>query len=1097
MHCLIQMMISHQAGPYSHREDTTHFSLKQYNMKKFLLISFMLMLASGNSVLLAQERTVSGKVTSLDEGQPLPGVNVVLKGTTTGTVTDVDGNYKVNVPEDGGTLVFSFIGLETQEVNVGGKSVIDVQMASDVTQLSEVVVTAIGVERESRSLGYSATTVKNEDITQARTSSVLSSLQGKIAGAQISGSSGAPGSSNKVIIRGFTSLSGGNNPLYVVDGVPINNSFTGSTGLNGASDFGNRVNDINPEDISSVTVLKGAAATALYGSRAAAGVIIITTKNGSAAANQGKKAEVAIASSMMFENVLKLPDFQNERGQGFFGSTSKYLNENTSWGSKFTGENQPWGTVVENQQRVKPFVGLEDNVRDFFETGKTSTNSVSLQGGGEESNYYISYSNVDADGIMPTDVDSYVRNTIAVRGATQLSNKIRSSASINYVRSNFSFVPTGQGSTVYNNVLQTPRDISLLELEDIDNKFNNLENYYSPFTINPWYVLKKFGSKSTIDRMFGNVEVGYKATEWLSLTARIGSDVSRAEWEQWQPKATVVGDNSSSTNPGNYSIQTIYNREFNSDFIANIKKDISEDIGFNALFGWNINQRQSINFFSQINDLVIPEFYNITNTANTPTSNTTESLRRLYGAYGQLDFSYRDFLYLTLTGRNDWSSTLPEDNRSFFYPGVNAAIDITSALNLKSNIISYAKLRGGWAQAGKDANPYSVESVFVQGNQTDGFINLNAPIGQSIPAYEVSNIIGNPNLQPEISTEIEIGADLRFLNNRLGLDATYYMRDVDENILTVPLTASTGYTSQVLNIAKLRNVGVELLLTAVPVKTSNFQWNISLNWSKNDSEIIDLGGPKQIAVGGLGGNSLIARVGGPAFEIEGDVPLLDGEGNMVVDASGTPIANPEKQVIGNTQYDWVGGVTNRFSYKGLSLSATLDVREGGVLYSRTASLGYFAGTTPATLYNDRRPFVVPNSVVQAVDGNGDLVVDDAGNPVYIENTQQISHTDGTLQNFWSNGGFELDKAFFVSKSFVKLREVVLSYSLPKSILEKTPFGSANISLIGRNLLLWLPEDNLFIDPEQTTFGTDINSEFGEFGATPTTRSYGVNLRLTF
>ncbi|UII20184.1 SusC/RagA family TonB-linked outer membrane protein [Fulvivirga ligni] len=1067
-------------------------------MKKFLLCSFVLIFAIGVSHSWAQEKTVTGKVTSLDEGTALPGVNVILKGTTKGTVTDIDGNYSISVPESNGVLVFTFIGLQSQEVEVGAQSVVDIQMASDVQQLSEVVViTAIGVEKEGRKLGYSATSVNTEELTQARTSSVLSSLQGKVAGAQISGSSGAPGSSNKVIIRGFTSLSGGNNPLYVVDGVPVNNSFTGNSSLSGASDFGNRINDINPEDIASVTVLKGAAASALYGSRAAAGVIIITTKNGSGAAKRGKKAEITVASSVVFDNVLKLPDFQNERGQGFYGSTRDYLTENTSWGSKFTGEDQPWGNIVDNQQRVKPYAALEDNVKEFFETGKTFSNSVALQGGNDKSNYYLSYSNVDADGIMPTDVDSYLRNTIAVRGASQLSEKFKSSASVNYARTKSSFVPTGQGSTVYNNVLQTPRDIPLLELRDIDNKFNNLDNYYSPFTINPWYVLKKFGSKATIDRFYGNVETTYQATDWISLTARVGTDVARTEWEQWQPKATVVGANSSSTNPGNYSIQTLYTREFNTDILLNINRDLTPDLNLGVMLGYNINQRQSINHFTQINDLVIPEFYNITNTANTPTATTTENLRRLYGAYGQVDLAFKDYLFLTATARNDWSSTLPKENRSFFYPGVNLGLDVTSALSLESNVLSYLKLRTAWAKVGKDADPYSVKSVFVQSDQTDGFINLSSPIAQSIAAYEVSNVIGNPNLQPEISTEIEFGIDARFLNNRITLDATYYDRKVEENILTVPLTASTGYTSQVLNIAKLRNKGIELLLSAIPIKTNDFQWDISFNWSKNDSKIEDLGGPKQIAVGGLSGNSLIARVGGPAFEIEGSVPLMDNQGNIVVDASGTPIANPEKQVIGTTQYDWVGGFNNKLSYKGFSLSATFDVRQGGMLYSRTASLGYFAGTAPQTLYNDRRPFIVPNSVVQATDGSGNLVVDDNGDPVYIENTQQISHTDNSLQNFWSGGGFDLDKSFFVDKSFVKLRELVIAYNLPQSILNKTPFGNVQVSLVGRNLLLWVPEENLFIDPEQTTFGTDINSEFGEFGATPTTRSYGVNLRFTF
>jgi len=1061
-------------------------------MRKFLQACFVFLLLSATAW--AQERTVSGRVTSQEDGSGLPGVNVVLKGTTNGTVTDADGNFRFEVPVTGGSLVFSFIGLQTQEIPVGDRSVIDVQLSLDITQLNEVVVTALGIEKDTRSLGYSVAKVNAQDITQARTSSILSSLQGKVAGLQVSGSSGAPGSSNKVIVRGFTSLSGGNNPLYIVDGIPINNSFTGTDpddALNGASDFGNRVNDINPEDVESVSILKGAAATSLYGSRAAAGVIIVTTKKGKDAAGRGKKAEVTVASSTVFENVLKLPTWQNERGQGFFGSTPRFLNENTSWGSKFDGELRPWGRVVNNQQQLKPFVGLDDNVKEFFETGKTISNSVALQGGNENSNYYISYSNVDADGIMPTDVDSYKRNTISVRGSTTLSNRITSSASINYARSKFSFVPTGQGGTVYNQVLQTPRDISLLELKDLDNQFNDLQGYYSEYTYNPWFVLQEFGSKSTIDRLYGSADVTYKVNDWINIVGRLGSDISTAEWEQWVPKLTITGPNAGNSNPGRYSITSIYNREINSDVIVNANKDVSESINVSGLIGWNVNQRQGNTFTSQINDLVIPGFYNLANTANTPASNTLEFLRRLYGVYAQATVGYRDYLFLTAAGRNDWSSTLPENNRSFFYPSVNLGLDITSALGIESNLLSYAKARASWAKAGKDAGVYLVNSVFVQGAVNDGFVNGNAPIAQTIPAFEKGNRIGNQNLQPEISTEIEFGIDLRFFNNKIGLDATLYNRDIDDNILEVPITASSGYTTQLLNIAKLSNKGVELLLTATPVQTANFKWDISINYAKNTSLIKDLGGPDQIELAGLAGNELIARVGGPAFEILGSVPLRDPQGRLVVDGAGNPRPNPDKQVIANTNYKWTGGITNKFTYKGVSLSGTFDMRHGGSLYSRTATLVYFSGTTPATLYNDRRPFIIPNSVVEVLDANGEPTGE------YNENTTPILDSNGQLQTFWSTGGFDLDRSFLVSKSFVKLREVVLSYSLPKSILAKTPFGAVDVSFIGRNLLLWVPEENVFLDPEQTTFGTDIQSEFGEFGASPTTRSYGVNVRLTF
>src|SRR5690606_19903004 len=488
-------------------------------MKKILLLGWVVLLAANQ--VFGQERTVTGTVTAEEDGSPLPGVNVVVKGTTSGTVTDVAGRYSLPVPPEGGTLTSSFIGLVTQEVDIAGRTTIDVRMSEDIRQLGEVVVTALGVERESRTLGYSVEKLDATEIVQGRNASLLNSMQGKVAGLQVTNSSGSPGSSTKVIVRGFTSLSGGNNPLYIVDGVPVSNSFTGTDSadpinddvLNGASDFGNRVNDINPEDIESVSVLKGAAASALYGSRAASGVILITTKKGKDAADRGKLGEVQFATSYMMESVLKLPTFQNEFGQGFFGATD--LEENTSWGPKFDGQLRPWGRVVNNQQRVKPYVALPDNVKEFYELGRNWTNSLSLQGGGDRAHYYISYSNVDADGVFPTNVDSYDRNTISLRGSADITDRITSSASLNYARSDYSFVPTGQGATVHSGLLQIPRDIPILELADIESPFNDLNGYFTQYANNPWYVLKKYGSKSVIDRIFGNLELTYKAADWL------------------------------------------------------------------------------------------------------------------------------------------------------------------------------------------------------------------------------------------------------------------------------------------------------------------------------------------------------------------------------------------------------------------------------------------------------------------------------------------------------------------------------------------------------------------------------------------------------
>ena len=459
-------------------------------MRRILLVCLTAVFALVGNELWAQGRTVSGRVTSQEDGLALPGVNVLLKGTPTGTVTDGGGRYTLSIPSVGATLVFSFIGLVSQEIEVGNQSVVDVQMKEDAQQLSEIVVTALGIEKQERNVGYSISKVAGDELIKTKSPNTLNSLQGKIAGVNITSASGSPGASSRIIMRGFSSLSGSNQPLFVVDGVPINNGVVGTDDLNGGLDFGNRVNDINPEDIESVTVLKGASGTALYGSRAASGVIIITTKKGKAATTKG--TSITASSSVTFDTPLKLPTFQNDYGQGFFGERD--LLENTSWGPKFDGQDRVWGWTVNGQQQLKPYVALPDNVKDFWDVGITYNNNVAISNGDDKSSYYLSYGNVNSDGIMPTEADSYNRNTISLRGTTTFSNKLAASGSFNFVSKDNKFVPTGQEQAVYDNVIQTPRDISIVDHKDYKSTFNNLDNYYNGYALNPYYVLNEHGA---------------------------------------------------------------------------------------------------------------------------------------------------------------------------------------------------------------------------------------------------------------------------------------------------------------------------------------------------------------------------------------------------------------------------------------------------------------------------------------------------------------------------------------------------------------------------------------------------------------------------
>ena len=456
------------------------------------------------------------------------------------------------------------------------------------------------------------------------------------------------------------------------------------------------------------------------------------------------------------------------------------------------------------------------------------------------------------------------------------------------------------------------------------------------------------------------------------------------------------------------------------------------------------------------------------------------------GAYASVDLSYRNFLFLTLNARNDWSSTLPKENRSFFYPGVNGGIDLAGVIPALENIFTLAKIRAGWAKVGKDAAPYLISSVFAKGDQFDGYRSLKYPLAGNINAFEVSNRIGNPGLTPEFTTEFEIGGDFRFFGGRVRVDGAYYKRTITDLIWNADLSYATGYSTQTLNLGEITNTGIELLLGATPVQTGNFSWDISVNYTRNRNVLVELvEGLDQIDLGGTGSLAFVARPGQPLGLFLGPVAARDPQGHIIVNNQGLPVADPENQIYGNSQYDFMAGMVNDLKYKGISLGFTLDLRQGGLMYSRTSEMMYFTGTAPNTIYNDRQPFIIPNSVVEVNPGE------------YEENTTPLDA--GSIYSYWgqSFGGGEFNKRFLVSKSFLKLRELRIGYSLPASLLSNTPFGSIDVSLFGRNLLIWTPSDNHFIDPESTTFGNDLEADYGEFSATPTVRSMGVNLRLTF
>lgn len=1033
----------------------------------------------------AQTRSVTGKVLSSENGEPVIGATVVVKGATSGTATDVDGVFKITLKGGEKILKISYIGMKTTEVEASDNMV--VKMDVDSKYLNEVVVTGMGIKRDQKALGYAATAINSRDVTNTGNRSALNALEGKLPGVEITSASGAPGASTRVIMRGFSSLASGNQPLYVIDGVPINNDVVNDDDINGGYDFGNRANDINPEDIESMTVLQGGSGTALYGSRAAAGVIIITTKNGSKA---GNKAKVDISSTTSFETPLRLPVMQNEFGQGWYdrGGGLADLMENGSWGPRFDGKTRVWGFEVDGQQQIKPYVALKNNVKDFFDIGVTENNTIAISNGDENKSFYLSYGNINADGIMPSNADSYIRNNISLRGTAKFLKIFTGSASLNYVRKDMKFVPTGQDQSVLDGIWQTARDISIVDLKDYNNKFNNVDNYYTAFAQNPYYVLNEHGNKFLDNRIYGNVGLEANLLPGLTASFKAGTDVSNSTRKAWRA-ITNCSRFDYNDEVGRVAESSYYTSEFNTDLMLNYSKNFGEDFSVKAVLGHNFNQRDNRNQSAEVIGLDVPKFYNLSNSFSTPSVSESKMQRRLVGVYGSFDFGYKSILFMNVTARNDWSSTLPAANRSYFYPGASLSF-VFSELIGKNDILSFGKIRAGIARTGKDADPYLLYNTFVQNSLTDGYRYLNFPISNGsdkLNGFTVSNLIGNSKLKPEISTDNELGLELKFFENRFGLDATVYNKVTKDLIWNADVPYSTGFTTKTENLGEITNKGVEILLSIVPVRTNDFEWEITGNFSKNRNMLVKLAdGLEQIS---LGGTSSVPFVGVPGRELglfECTVPATDPDGHIIVDNQGLPVFKDKKEIVGSSQNKFRMGGGTALRYKNFRLSATVDYRNGGLMYSRTAEMMYFTGNAPQTTFNDRQPFIIPNSV-KLVNGN------------YVENTTAIAGFSNNMNLYYNqtyNAGIG-GKYVLMDKTFFKLREVTLSYTMPKSALNTKIINNVEFSLVGTNLLLWTPNSNLFCDPEQTTFGNDLAADFGDYGATPTTRSFGFSVKLGF
>ncbi len=1028
---------------------------------------FLTVLTAGS--LLAQNRQVSGTILS-EDGTPLSGVTVILKGTSVGVISDGNGKFSIMAPQNS-TLTFSYLGYETKDVYVEtGTNSLEVILSSSATVMDNVVVTALGISKSEKSLGYSVASVSSETFEDGRESSVLNSLSGKVAGVNIMQNSGTAGGGSKIVLRGQSSLSSAGQPLFIIDGVPVNNGSY-NYGNNGAIDTGSRIGDVASDDIESMNVLKGAAATALYGARAKDGVVIITTKRGA----KNQPISVSVNSSFRFDSALKLPDYQNEYGPGDVTKDGVYsMNSWNGWGPKIEGQ---LVNVFYTDEKV-PLTAYPNNVRDFFKGGTTFANSVSMSGGDDKNDFRLGISAFNQKGIVPE--NKYNRYNISFNGGRQFNKWFSARVSASYINAASEGRPA-QGSNDKNvtlpSVMGMPRTMDIQWLQDYwikDGKPYPLGSGAGG-TNNPYWILYKNKYTSDLDRLIGSVYLEIKPVKGLTISNNLGTDFfydnSRRVWAK-----ETYGVPKGKFETVNWNGSTL-----NNDLIATYNVEFGKGFGLRVLGGLNTLQITQKTLTVEAQDLLLPDIYSYANAeVTTPTNAYTR--RRLVGAYGEVGVSYKSLLYLTVTGRNDWSSTMPANHKSYFYPSVSGSF-LFSELLPKNNVLSYGKLRANFAMVGSDTDPYALSLTFSP--QSSYFLQYLGSDAGKIPhggllAYSVTGTYPSPGLEPQMKTEYEIGTDLRFFNNRLRLDFTYYYNISKKNIARFDTPNSTGYFYWRKNAGEITNQGIEITLGGTPVKGA-FTWDIEVNFATNQQKVksLDAGMTEYNLTSGYSGLQIKAAVGEP-FSIYGKAWERDPDGNIIIDeTSGLRKVTGTTRNLGKITPDFTMGIINSFSYKGIALSFLIDIRKGGVMYSQTASNMMSSGLGKETLLNDRKP-IIDKGVNKLTDGS------------YVPNQTEVKPYDYWSRNFISDN----TEGMIFDASYVKFREIILGYSLPKSLLKNFPIKDIFFGFEARNL--WIIHSNVpHIDPELNFFGTTDIGYGVEFSGVPSTRSLGFNIKFNF
>ena len=1032
-------------------------------MKKRLL-GFIVLFLLGSSAAMAQ-LTVSGTVTSAVDQAPLPGVSILVKGTSTGTSTDSDGKFTINVPDNSSVLVLSFIGFTTQEVTVGNQSNISITMAEDATELSEVVVTALGIEREKKALTYAVQDVSTEELSKARELNVINSLSGKVTGISINRAGTGVGAATRVILRGNRSINGNSQPIYIVDGVPISGD----------------ISDINPDDVESITVLKGGNASALYGARGQNGVIMVNTKKGK---NTGKGFLIDVNTTYQFETPILLTNYQNVYGQGTNGVYSP--NSETAWGPPLDGSTVAhWSPDPNRPVSEYAFTAQPDNVRDFYQTGRNAATTLAITTGNEKSQTYFSYTYTDAKGVVPT--NELTRHNLNLRLSNKLTEKLTLDAKLTYIREDIEN-QLAQGESFDNPIrhaIRLPRNI---RTEDIERyQYLNAEgiirqNYWNVGSnggANPYWTINRNVKLDVTDRVIALASLRYQLTNDLSIMGRSSIDRSFGSNDTRLYNDTyIIAQN------GRFSQGRTDGYEWNSDFLITYSKTLNDNFSFSINGGGNARKNRNSGLSANTGPgLTVPNFFAMGNTQQVLATHDVGGPQDNNSLYAFAQVAFKDAIYLDLTHRNDWSSTLSPEAWSIPYSSAGLNVVISDLVELPSSFLSFAKVRASFAETGNATSPYQLQrTAALSAGGTGGYLALSA----TLP---------NPNLVPEFTKSLELGADVRFFLNRVGLDFTYYKTNTENQLFTLSLPVGSGASTYFVNGGDVQNNGVELTLTGKPVASRNFKWDITLNFARNVSLVKKIHDKRpSVEIGADFLRRFRIEEGSPFGDVYSRGLLRNSQGQVLIDAlTGLPrVTAGFTAKVANYNPDWLGGIHNAFTFKNFSFSFLIDIRQGGSISSLGNAIIYADGLTEETLEGREGGLVFGENFY----ANEDAVI---GTGTEAEGTVlPANNIPIKAQDFWLKVGGRnapVGELFTVDASNVRFREAVLGYSLPSSLLGDGPFRKVSISFVGRNLF-FISNKAKNIDPDVTVGTGTAAWGYDAFGP-PTARSYGFNLNLGF